>query len=325
MQKRALAAFATALTLSLIPALAFAAMAPYSQDFEGLVQTDAAALANDGWWVYGNVFSPEGDYLYGYGSFPAPNHELAFCVIAVGEGGDDQGSQQLSVFSDYENGDHANGNLIESNVFHEQVVGPDDIGGAWVFQFQAKRGNIEGETTAAAFIKTLDPSSGYETTNFITVDMTDIPDIWGGYTIYLNMDPTLEGQLFQFGFTNTATNYEGSGIFYDNILFFETETIDVPETPAYVGADLRQNYPNPFNPETRIAFIVERAGPVDLAVFDTSGRRVATLLNGEMAVGEYAETWRGFDDAGRPVSSGRYFYVLRTSTGSVARSMTLLK
>jgi hypothetical protein len=31
-------------------------------------------------------------------------------------------------------------------------------------------------------------------------------------------DPLLEGQILQIGFRNTAQNFEGSGIFYDNVL-----------------------------------------------------------------------------------------------------------
>ncbi len=322
MKNRAFAVLA--LLIGLIPALSLA-MTPYSQHFEDLVITDPAALGSDGWWVYGNVFTPEGGYLYGYGPFPAPNHALAFCAIADGQGGEPQGAQQLSVFSDYENGDHAAGNLIESNVFQEQTVGPEDVDMAWVFEFDAKRGNIAGESTAAAFIKTLDPSSGWALTNLITADMTAIPDTWQRYTVFLNIDSDLEGQIFQFGFLNTATLYESSGIYYDNIEFYMSEAIDAPETPAAVGATLGQNFPNPFNPKTRISFSLERGGVVDLSVFDLSGRKVATLHNGELDMGDHEMSWNGLADSGRPASSGQYWYVLKTPTGQVAKSMTLLK
>ena len=50
--------------------------------------------------------------------------------------------------------------------------------------------------------------------------MTNIPDTWGRHQLELTIDPSLVGQIFQCGFLNQATNYEGSGIFYDNILFF---------------------------------------------------------------------------------------------------------
>jgi hypothetical protein len=214
-----------AVCLFLTPVAGWADLAPYNQDFEGLVQSDPAALSDNGWLVFANVFSPDhATYYYGYGPFPAPNPGGGFSAIDAGQGGPDQGAQQLSVYSDYNNGDHANGNLIEANVFEQQTIGAADVGHTWVFEFDAKRGNIAGATTAIAFIKTLDPNNGYATTNFVTVDMTSVPDSWGHYSISLAIDGGLPGQLLQFGFANTATHYEGSGVFYDNLAFQQAVT-----------------------------------------------------------------------------------------------------
>jgi len=297
----------------------------YNQDFEGLVQSDLNALTNDGWLVYGNVFSANEDYLYGYGPYGAPNDGAAFCQIDMGQGGDEQGEQQLVVFSDYNNGDHGVGNIIETNVFQEQTVGPDDIGSVWKFEFQAKRGNLEGNSTAKAFLKTLDPSSGYAITNFISADMTTIPDTWGGYTLTIEIDPSLEGQLIQFGFMNTAMMYQGSGIFYDNLVFYMDDTSAVPADLASMGMTLDQNFPNPFNPRTQINFALENTGAVELTVYDIAGRRVATLQQGILAAGDHHVTWDGTTEAGTPAPTGRYSYLLKTASGQVARSMILLK
>ena len=166
MLNRGTSLFALAALLCLLP-VAGSAFTPYSQDFEDLIQPDPGALGADGWLVFGNVFSPEGDYLYGYGPYPAPNDGFAFCQIDAGQGGDEQGLQQLVCFSDYNNGDHAAGNIVESNVYQEQTIAEEDIGLAVVFEFQAKRGNIEGGSEAFAFIKTLDPSNGHALTNFV--------------------------------------------------------------------------------------------------------------------------------------------------------------
>lgn len=324
MRERKMACVTVAVLISLIPA-AGQALVPYSQDFEGLTQSDITALSQDGWLVYGNVFTPGGAYLYGYGPYPAPNDGAAFCAIAVGEGGIEQGEQQLAVYSDYNNLDHANGNLIESNVFQEQLVGQGHVGEVWGFAFQAKRGNIEGATTALAFIKTLDPNAGYALTNFLTVDMTSIPETWGGYSLKIAIDASLEGQILQFGFANTATYYEGSAIFYDNVQFGLLGHVGVPEGSALAGVSLRQNYPNPFNPLTTIDFRLERPDHVTVAVYDLAGRLVATLHQGELAAGDHRLTWNGRSADGAAVPSGRYRYMLWTASGRLARSMTLLK
>jgi hypothetical protein len=218
MLKRVNVLLAVAIMICMIPAAAFA-LVPYSQDFEALNQASTSALTDDGWLVFANVFGSDGGYWYGYGVFGAPNDGGGFCQIAIGEGGGAQGSQQLNVFSDYNNADHANGATIEANVFQEQVVDPGNIGQTWVYDFQAKMANLEGSSTAAAFIKTLDPNNGWATTNFIAIDMTSTPADWTDYSASILIDASLAGQILQIGFMNTATNYEGSGVFYDNINF----------------------------------------------------------------------------------------------------------
>ena len=47
----------------------------------------------------------------------------------------------------------------------------EDVGSLWRFSFQAKRGNIEGATTALAFIKTID-AGNFGLIDFVSVDMT---------------------------------------------------------------------------------------------------------------------------------------------------------
>lgn len=223
-------AFLTVLIAAcLVPATSLA-LTPYNQDFEGLDQGASNALADDGWLVFGNVFGPDWSYWYGYGPFGAPNDGAAFCAIVIGEGGPDQGTQQISVFSDYNNANHADGAYIEANVFQEQTITAGDVGAIWIFEFDAKLGNLEGETTALAFIKTLDPGAGYAMTNFITEDMTNTPTSWTGYSISIFIDDDLAGQILQFGFANTATNYEGSGVFYDNVSFYHSDPAPTIET-----------------------------------------------------------------------------------------------
>ena len=323
MRRFALMVIATAAVAGLLPA-ATLALVPYSQNFEGMVQASPTALSANGWLVYGNVFSPTAVYLYGYGPFPAPNGSGAFSAIDAGQGGDQQGLQQLAVYSDYNNTDHGAGNLIESNVYREQTVVAGDVGKTWVFAFDAKRGNLAGASEAKAFIKTLNPAAGWALTNFVSADMTTIPETWSNYSISLTIDASLVGQIFQIGFLNTATFYEPSAIFYDNVDLHEATTSSVP-VAALPGAELGQNFPNPFNPSTRIDFRLENAGNVDLSVFDLAGRRVAVLRQGTLAAGDHHVVWNGRTDDGASLPAGQYRYVLATAQGRVARSMVLVK
>ncbi len=211
--------------LLLVAPVAFA-QTPYSQDFETLAMVDGS-MSGDGWLVYGNVSDALGNYLYGHGPWPAPNNISNWCDITTGQGGIEQGDQQLSMFSDYNNTDHALGYLIESNLYQEQVL-PVGASGIWAFQFDAKMGDLTGASTASAFIKTLDPSAGYTLTNHIPYDTTSLPETWGTYTIYLDVTG-LDNQLFQIGFATVSSNYEPCGIFYDNVHLFELSPSAVSE------------------------------------------------------------------------------------------------
>lgn len=242
-----LSLFAVALTAAFIASPAFAQLTPYSQDFEALDPADPLALADDGWLVFGNVFSAGGgSYLYGYGPFIAPNGTPGFSSVATGQGGPDQGNQQVVIYSDYNNGDHAVGNWIEANVFQEQIVGAADVGMFWRFEFDAKRGDINDPNSPAcpcgmqsiAFIKTLDPNAGFALTNFLILDTTNLPDTWDTYELTIEIDPSLVGQIFQIGFATTGSNYEPSGNFYDNINFESFVPLDCVVGPDNGAANV---------------------------------------------------------------------------------------
>jgi hypothetical protein len=315
-----------ALLVCLAPAAANAQLAPYTQNFESMDALDTGVLAADGWRYYANIYQPDGvTYIRGYGGL-APNDGSGFCGVVQGQGGVDQGFQQLVVYSDYNNvGDQSSGNIIESNTYQEQLIGPADVGSSWVFAFQAKLGDIVAPSTAQAFIKTLDPNNNYNLTNNISLDMTNIPITWSGYTISIAIDASLEGQILQFGFSNRATNFVASAIYYDNVVFELDPGTGTPPSSAVRGNLLAQNYPNPFNPSTKIRFSLERPGMVSISIYDLAGRRVATLQEGEMESGEHSVVWNGRSDNGDPVASGQYRYVMKTAEGQVSRSMILLK
>ncbi len=83
---------------------------------------------------------------------------------------------------------------------------------------------------------------------------------------------------------------------------------------------LAQNYPNPFNPETKIDFSIPNKTHVSLMIFNTIGQKQHVLLNKELEAGKHSIRF----DAGN-LSSGLYFYELRTSKRRQVRKMILTK
>ncbi|MCI0596403.1 MAG: T9SS type A sorting domain-containing protein [candidate division Zixibacteria bacterium] len=88
---------------------------------------------------------------------------------------------------------------------------------------------------------------------------------------------------------------------------------------------LEQNFPNPFNPSTEIRFRLEKPSTVELSVHNVLGQKIRTLVSGNFPGGEHAATWNGRDEAGRPLSSGVYFYRLRSENRVLTRKMVLIK
>lgn len=83
---------------------------------------------------------------------------------------------------------------------------------------------------------------------------------------------------------------------------------------------LLQNYPNPFNPETKIKFSISKASHVSLVVYDLNGSEVVRLVDQERQPGEYEAT---FNSA--KLSSGVYFYELKTGSTRLVRKAVLMK
>ncbi|RMI04697.1 MAG: T9SS C-terminal target domain-containing protein, partial [Calditrichaeota bacterium] len=83
--------------------------------------------------------------------------------------------------------------------------------------------------------------------------------------------------------------------------------------------------PNPFNPTTTIAFHLPHVSRITLHVFDVTGRRVRTLVNGKLPAGAHRVVWDGTDDGGRAVAGGVYFYRLQAGDFVATRKMLLIK
>jgi len=93
--------------------------------------------------------------------------------------------------------------------------------------------------------------------------------------------------------------------------------ITVPENVV-----LQQNYPNPFNPVTTIRYSLPVDDFVSLEVYTTLGELVGVVDKGYKQEGEY-EIILSFDNF--LLSSGVYFYTLRTSSESITKKLMLLK
>ena len=134
-----------------------------------------------------------------------------------------------------------------------------------------------------------------------------------------------------FGETIESVDFIGhlSGAFYLDDIHLVPEDVptsvqEVRETVLPQSFALDQNYPNPFNSNTVIRFALPQDGLVELAIYNTVGQKVATLVQGMRAFGTYTVNWDGRDEGGRELASGVYLYRLMAGTQVATRKLLVL-
>lgn len=95
----------------------------------------------------------------------------------------------------------------------------------------------------------------------------------------------------------------------------EEEPIIVPELP--VTTFMNHNYPNPFNPQTTIEFGIKEGETGTFAIYNLRGQKI---MSQNFAEGYHTYHWNA-----EKLSSGIYFYVLKTFSYREVKRMILLK
>jgi hypothetical protein len=106
---------------------------------------------------------------------------------------------------------------------------------------------------------------------------------------------------------------------------FEAPATDVASGGAARGAVLLGGRPNPFNPSTVIRLELAQATEVDLSIYTLDGRKVTTLANRAMSVGDHDVPWLARDASGRPLPSGVYLVRFVAEGTCDTRKLVLLK
>jgi subtilisin-like proprotein convertase family protein len=169
------------------------------------------------------------------------------------------------------------------------------------------------------------PGVNFVNTRFDDQAETDIVDGTAPYTG--SFQPV--GSLLDFTNISSAGTWSLLAIDYAMLDTGYIENFTLHVTTALQAVDpfiphpsslILSAYPNPFNASTEFNFELSQSSPVELVVFDLTGRHVATLLNEQRAAGSYRVA---FDAADLP--SGVYIARLSTPSQSTAHKILLLK
>jgi hypothetical protein len=174
----------------------------------------------------------------------------------------------------------------------------------------------------------LAPGGALARTLTLTVSASAMPGTYTVYT-YVGDHPASIEDWDSFTFVKSAGNGDNSDgqalVSLSDGQVCGSYPLKVQVLPRCTG--LLRNYPNPFNPSTTLSYELRAAGFVNLRVYDTAGRLVATLVDGWRQAGTHEVT---FD--GSRLVSGVYFIRMQATEGpfgagefSAVQKMMLVK
>jgi len=71
--------------------------------------------------------------------------------------------------------------------------------------------------------------------------------------------------------------------------------------------ELQAPRPNPFAGRTVLRYSLAKSGPVSLAIYGITGKKVRTLVSENASAGTHEVAWDGRDEYGKAVGAGVYF------------------
>ena len=128
------------------------------------------------------------------------------------------------------------------------------------------------------------------------------------YRIILSSDEVIE---FEETLTFASNMVVGDGF----NTFSLNDELSIPERFS-----LEEPYPNPFNPITMLNFAIPSEVHVSISVYNLQGRKIETLLSGNLEAGYHSVKWNADDHA-----SGMYFVKMIAGDYMDTQKLMLIK
>ncbi len=104
--------------------------------------------------------------------------------------------------------------------------------------------------------------------------------------------------------------------------FYPTSSVVNPGESNFY---LKQNFPNPFNPVTRIQYSIGECTDLSIGIYDVLGRRIKTIALSQQSQGKHEIVWDATNDYGELVSTGVYYFQIRSARQSESIKMLYLR
>ena len=186
-------------------------------------------------------------------------------------------------------------------------------------------GRIKPEVSALGVgVAAANPSGGYSV--FYSGTSASSPLVAGVAAVLLSANPQWTNMEVREALMMTASqadmpnNDYGYGLvnIWSAIFYNYSGSTIPPQRPA--SFSLNTVYPNPFNPSVTLSISMARASLVTINIFDINGRRITTICNELLDIGDHHFIWNA---TAQP--SG--IYIVRSTAGQTALSqkITLIK
>ncbi len=161
-------------------------------------------------------------------------------------------------------------------------------------------------------------------------EYSGVKDNWSKEIIQL---PQTGNDHFRIGFFfHSDQTLNDPGWLIDNFKIVNSSGNFSSDGQIVLNTILYQNYPNPFlltnkhkNNSTKIIFNLKNEDDVSIEIFNIKGQEVTKLIQKHLKSGIHTILWNGKDRNGKQVSSGVYFYRLKTSKKDLIKKMVVIQ
>lgn len=197
------------------------------------------------------------------------------------------------------------------NPYLDEIILSDTMGGYWESPLDSIFGYIEEVFPIVDLVMAADDRASLEDSDYSSTYYSMMWEDLGDTTIWALQKAVIDlASIWYTAWIDAGSPYPaGVGI----------HPIQTPDQ------FMMNAYPNPFNAGTMINFSLDEPMDVDIMIFDTRGRVIASLLSGERTGGSHSAFWNGLNQSGDEVSSGVYIASLRTSGKNSFLKLTLVK
>lgn len=150
------------------------------------------------------------------------------------------------------------------------------------------------------------------------------------HTVYVSLPKLVElnNQISILTWCQFNEDFEASIQSRYNIYAQKIDTNQMLSTNAIVSSQstlLLNCYPNPFNPSTTISYTFYKDSNIELNIYNIKGQLVKNVLCKYQKAGTHEIIWNGKNNQEQLVSSGIFFYQLKTDSESIAKKMMVIK